>query len=74
MCWKYRPTNGLREFGYLDPSYADPLEEELFKYTNPKNDIMLNELLKHSYTSTNAFSVEWKPIKNLTLALRVLSA
>lgn len=64
---KYRPTNGLREFGYLDPSYADPLEEELFKYTNPKNDIMLNELLKHSYTSTNAFSVEWKPIKNLTL-------
>nr|WP_277821311.1 TonB-dependent receptor [Palleniella muris] len=64
---KYRPTNGLREFGYVDPSYADPLEEELFKYTNPKNDIMLNELLKHSYTSTNAFSVEWKPIKNLTL-------
>lgn len=31
---RYRPTNGLREFGYIDPSYADPDEEELFNYTN----------------------------------------
>lgn len=64
---KYRPTNGLREYGYIDPSYADPLEEELFHYTNPKNDIKLNELLKHSYTSTNSIAIEWKPIENLTL-------
>lgn len=26
---RYRPTNGLREFGYIDPSYADPDEEAL---------------------------------------------
>lgn len=64
---KYRPTNGLREYGYIDPSYADPLEEELFHYTNPRNDIKLNELLKHSYTSTNSIAIEWKPIENLTL-------
>ena len=64
---KYRPTNGLREFGYVDPTYADPDEEELFTYTNPKNDIAINQLVKHSYTYTNGVAIDWKPIKGLTL-------
>ena len=64
---KYRPTNGLREFGYIDPSYADPNEEELFTYTNPKSDIAINQLIKHSYSYTNGISFDWKPVKGLTL-------
>jgi len=64
---KYRPTNGLREYGYVDPAYADPDEEELFNYTNPKNDIAINQLIKHSYTYTNGLALDWKPIKGLTL-------
>ena len=64
---RYRPTNGLREFGYIDPSYADPDEEELFNYTNPKNDIAINQLKKHSYNYTTGLSFDWRPIKGLTL-------
>ena len=64
---KYRPTNGLREFGYVDPAYADPDEEELFTYTNPKNDIAINQLIKHTYTYTNGLALDWTPLKGLTL-------
>jgi TonB-linked SusC/RagA family outer membrane protein len=64
---KYRPTNGLREFGYIDPSYADPIEEGYFTYTNPKSDIEINQLIKHSYTYSNGLALDWKPIKGLTL-------
>jgi TonB-linked SusC/RagA family outer membrane protein len=64
---QYRPTNGLREYGYIDPAYADPDEAELFNYTNPKNDISLNQQIKHSYTYTNGIALDWKPIKGLTL-------
>ncbi len=64
---KYRPTNGLREYGYIDPAYADPNEEELFTYTNPKSDIAINQLIKHSYSYTNGISFDWKPLKGLTL-------
>ena len=64
---KYRPTNGLREYGYIDPAYADPNEEELFTYTNPKSDIAINQLIKHSYTYTNGIALDWKPIKGLSL-------
>ena len=64
---KYRPTNGLREFGYIDPAYADPDEEELFSYTNPKSDISINQLIRHTYNYSNAVALEWKPIKGLTL-------
>lgn len=64
---RYRPTNGLRDFGYIDPSYADPDEEELFHYTNPKNDIAINQLKKHSYNYSTGLSFEWRPIKGLTL-------
>ena len=64
---RYRPTNGLREYGYIDPRYADPDEEEMFNMTNPKSDISINQLIKHSYTYTNSLSFDWKPIKGLTL-------
>ena len=64
---QYRPTNGLREYGYVDPSYADPDEEQMFEYTNPKNDIAINQLIKHSYTYTNGIALDWKPIKGLSL-------
>ena len=64
---RYRPTNGLREYGYIDPTYADPAEEELFTYTNPKSDIAINQLTKHAYTYTNSVALEWKPIKGLNL-------
>ena len=64
---KYRPTNGLREYGYIDPRYADPDEEELFNMTNPKSDIAINQLIKHSYTYTNSLSFDWRPIDGLTL-------
>jgi TonB-linked SusC/RagA family outer membrane protein len=64
---KYRPTNGFREYGYIDPTYADPAEEEMFTYTNPKSDIAINQLIKHAYTYTNSVALNWKPIKNLSL-------
>ena len=64
---QYRPTNGLREYGYIDPAYADPDEEELFTYTNPKNDIAINQQINHSYTYTNGLSLTWRPIEGLTL-------
>ncbi len=64
---KYRPTNGLREYGYVDETYADPEEEELFTYTNPKSDISINQLIKHSYNFTPSLSLDWAPIKNLKL-------
>ena len=64
---KYRPTNGLREFGFIDPKYADPDEEELFYYTNPKNDIQLNQQVSHSYNFSNGLSLTWTPIKGLSL-------
>ena len=64
---QYRPTNGLREFGYVDSRYADPDEEEIFNYTNPKNDIAINQQIRHMYTYTNSVAVNWKPIKNLSL-------
>ena len=64
---RYRPTNGLREFGYIDPSYAAPDEEALFTYTNQKSDIAINQQNKYAYNSTNAISWEWKPVKGLVL-------
>ncbi|MCQ2221988.1 MAG: SusC/RagA family TonB-linked outer membrane protein, partial [Prevotella sp.] len=64
---KYRPTNGLREFGFIDPSYADPDEEEIFNYTNPKNDIAINQQVSHSWTFSNGIALTWTPIKGLSL-------
>lgn len=64
---RYRPTNGLREYGYVDPTYADPDEEELFTYTNPKSDIHINQQRKYAYSYSNAFSLDWQPIDGLVL-------
>ncbi len=64
---RYRPTNGLREFGYIDPRYADPDEEQMFNLTNPRSDIDINQMIKHTYTYTNSLALDWKPIKGLTL-------
>ena len=64
---RYRPTNGLREYGFVDPAYADPDVEELFNLTNPRSDISINQLIKHSFTYTNGLALDWKPIKGLTL-------
>ncbi len=64
---RYRPTNGLREFGYVDPTYADPDEEQLFTYTNPKNDIAINQLIGNTYNLSTGAAVNWKPINGLTL-------
>ena len=64
---RYRPTNGLREYGYVDPAYADPDEEELFTYTNPKSDIKINQQRRYTYNYSNAFALDWKPIDGLVL-------
>jgi TonB-linked SusC/RagA family outer membrane protein len=64
---QYRPTNGLREFAFWDPSTVDPDEEANFQYTNPKNDIETNTQKKHSYDIINQAALEWRPIKGLVL-------
>lgn len=64
---RYRPTNGLREFAFWDPETVDPDDEAIFEYTNPRSDINQNVQLKHSYSYTNQFNLEWTPIKGLTL-------
>lgn len=64
---RYRPSNGLREFAFWDPRTVNPDDERTFQYTNPKSDIDQNVRLKHGYTITNQASLEWTPIKNLTL-------
>lgn len=64
---RYRPTNGLREFAYWDPRTVNPDDEQIFQYTNPRNDIEQNIKKKHSYNVTNQVSLEWNPVKNLTL-------
>lgn len=64
---RYRPTNGLREYGRWASYMADPDEEELFSYTNPKSDIETNQRKRHQYSLNNQFSLQWTPIKNLIL-------
>ena len=64
---RYRPTNGLREFAFWDPKTVDPDDEAIFAYTNPVSDIGQNQTKKHLYTFVNQVSLDWKPIKGLTL-------
>lgn len=64
---RYRPTNGLREFAFWDPNTIDVDIEANFEYTNPKNDIQINQIKKHSYTLVNQIALDWKPVKWLTL-------
>ena len=63
---KYRPTNGFREYGYIDTDYADPDEEKIFDYTNPKSDIKTNAMNKHMYSFSTSVSLDWHPIKGLS--------
>ena len=64
---RYRPTNGLREFAFWDPATVDPDDEAIFEYTNPVSDIEYNTQKQHSYGYTMPISLEWKPVKGLTL-------
>lgn len=64
---RYRPTNGLREYGTWPSYMADPIEEANFTYTNPKADIETNQQKRHSYTLNNQFALQWTPIQGLTL-------
>lgn len=64
---RYRPTNGLREFGSWADYMADPREEANFSYTNPKSDIQTNQQKRHAYTMNNQMSLQWTPIKGLVL-------
>ena len=64
---RYRPTNGLREFAWWDPRTVDPDDEAIFAYTNPVSDIGQNQRKQHQYTYINQVSLDWKPIKGLTL-------
>ncbi len=64
---RYRPHNGVREFAYIDPSYADPLEEAQWAISNPVNDVDQNYRKKHAWTFVNQVSLEWKPVKGLRL-------
>src|SRR5574344_1002036 len=64
---QYRPTNGLREFAFWDPSTVDSDEAANLQYTNQKNDIETNTQKKHSYDIINQVALEWRPIKGLIL-------
>ncbi len=65
---RYRPTNGIREFGAFWPEgTVDPDQEQIFQYTNPVSDIKTNVRKRHSYTFSNQAALEWKPIEGLTL-------
>ena len=65
---RYRPTNGIREFGaFWDENTVDPDQEKIFLYTNPVADINTNVRKRHTYTFTNQASLEFKPISGLTL-------
>lgn len=64
---RYRPTNGLREYGHWAPYMVDPDEEENFAYTNPKSDIETNQRKRHAYSISNQLALQWTPIKGLVL-------
>ncbi len=64
---RYRPTNGLREYGHWAPYMVDPDEEENFSYTNPKSDIETNQRKRHTYSISNQLALQWTPIKGLVL-------
>ena len=71
---RYRPTNGLREFAFWDPATVDPDDEAVFQYTNPKSDIVHNTQNRDTYTSTNQFRLEWRPVKGLVLRSEVIGS
>jgi TonB-dependent starch-binding outer membrane protein SusC len=60
---RYRPTNGLRDFGFIPQ--VDPDEERIFQYSNPKGDMDQNYTKKNKYEFTNQASIEWNILPNL---------
>ncbi len=65
---RYRPTNGIREFGAFWPEgTVDPDQEQIFQYTNPVSDIKTNVRKRHTYTFSNQAALEFKPIDGLTI-------
>jgi TonB-linked SusC/RagA family outer membrane protein len=62
---RYRPTNGLRDFGYYKEGILDPNEEEIFKYENPRDNIKQNYKLENINEIINQVAVEWNIIKGL---------
>ena len=64
---RYRPTNGLREYGHWASYMVDPDEEENFAYTNPKSDIETNQRKRYTYSISNQLALQWTPIKGLVL-------
>lgn len=64
---KYRPTQGYRQFGSFNSAWTDADVENDFIENNPLANIATNVQKKHSYNINNRFSLQWTPIKNLTL-------
>ena len=64
---KYRPTNGMRDYGQWNAEWVDEASEKNFEYTNPVNDIATNVQKKHQYNINNKASLTWTPIEGLTL-------
>ena len=64
---RYRPTNGLRDFWYADPNVLDQRKELNYMENNPGERIKNNYKLENLNTFSNQASIEWKPIKGLTL-------
>ncbi|MDR2148702.1 MAG: TonB-dependent receptor [Tannerella sp.] len=63
---RYRPTNGLRDFGYYKEGILDPNEEEIFLYENPRDNIKQNYRLEDINEIINQAAIEWNIIKGLT--------
>ncbi len=64
---QYRPTKGYRQFGSFNPDFVDADVDADFDENNPVANIATNVQKKHSYNVNNRMSLQWEPIKNLTL-------
>lgn len=64
---RYQPVQGLREFAAWDTDIEDELTANSFNLTSPKSSVENDLSKKHTYTYTNQFALEWKPIKGLML-------
>lgn len=64
---RYQPVQGLREFATWDTDIEDELTANSFNLTSPKSSVENDIRKKHTYTYTNQFALDWKPIKGLVL-------
>ncbi len=62
---RYRPTNGLREVMYRDDKVINYGDEKYWILSSPLEEINQNYQLKHAYTITNQFALQWNIIKGL---------